>query len=485
MVGKFTIRYTLEQANDKLHSIFPELTLLSYEASNKLTTVRSSKCGHEWKGSLSNITSKVGGYICRTCNPPGNTLTFEKASKQLSEKLPDLELIEFTKTNSNAIVRSRTCGHTWSNLYRNIASKHSGHICRICTKAPNAKLSLEEANIRLLEISTDLEFVEYKGLQVYSLIKSKNCGHTWETSLNNINTGNTPITCPICVPRLRGTSRGEKEVLEYIKSIYSGWIIENDRDCIPPYELDIVLPDLGIAIEYNGAYFHSEDKNRLSLLDKTKLLYNNMEFRLIHIFDNEWEDKQDIVKSRIASLVGKSIKIYARKCEIKVLQLFPSEFLSTNHIQGAGSISSINLGLFYNNEIFAVMTFSKPRFNNDCDYELIRYCSKLGYTIVGGASKLLSYFRKQYTGSVVSYSDKRWSTGNLYSKLGFKLSHTSPPNYRYYRNKQSLSRYQCQKHLLKTMFPDIYSDNKTEIEIMAEAGYYRVFDCGNDVWIIK
>jgi hypothetical protein len=189
-------KFTLEEANSKLQKTFPELTLLSYENSRKLTDVQSSKCGHIWKGSLSNITSKIGGHICRICNPPNNILTLDKARENLNKVLPDLELVKFTKSDGEAIVKSKSCGHTWSNKYRNIASKHSGHICRVCNKNPNRILTLEEANERLANINPELLFLSYEGLQKYTDITSIKCNHIWRASLNNLTTGNSPNTCP-------------------------------------------------------------------------------------------------------------------------------------------------------------------------------------------------------------------------------------------------------------------------------------------------
>lgn len=409
----------------------------------------------------------------------------ETAHQKLFAKFPDLEYISYSGSNTKATIRSKTCGHIWQNLPRNILSKHSGYICRICSPASNARLTLEGANNRLKVLFPELEFVEYKGLQIPSLVISKICGHTWETTLNNITTNNTPATCPLCFPRVSKISKGEKELCEFIRSIYSGWIIENDRVFIEPLELDIIIPDHGIAIEFNGLYWHKEDENRHML--KTSLV-SETGYKLIHINSDEWELKQDIVKSRIRNMLGLSNKIYARKTYIKNIE-FPKDFLNANHIQGAGSITSINLGLFNTTDdtLVAVMTFSKPRFSCEQDFELVRYCSILNTTIIGGASKLLNYFNKYYIGSIVSYSDKRWSTGNLYHTLGFKYSHTSPPNYRYYKssNLPSLSRYQCQKHLLKTKFPRHYKDELSEHDIMKAVGYYRVYDCGNDIWIYE
>ena len=158
-----------------------------------------------------------------------------------------------------------------------------------------------------------------------------------------------------------------------------------------------------------------------------------------------------------------------------------SEFLNTNHIQ-SNCQSSIKLGLEYNNELVAVMTFGNPRFNKNIEWELLRFCSKAGLNVVGGASKLLTYFERKYLPtSMISYANLQWSTGGLYSKLGFTLLNQSAPNYWWCKDKITLSRYKCQKHKLSTLFPD-YMAGESERSCMERHGYYRVFDCGNLVF---
>ena len=130
-------------------------------------------------------------------------------------------------------------------------------------------------------------------------------------------------------------------------------------------------------------------------------------------------------------------------------------FLDENHLQGACT-SKINLGLFYNDELVEVMTFSKPRFNKNYDYELLRLCSKKYISVIGGASKLFKYFITNHSGcSVISYANRRFSNGNIYRQLGFKELKASNPNYFYCTNDIVLTRYQCQKHKLR----DLYNRN--------------------------
>ena len=130
------------------------------------------------------------------------------------------------------------------------------------------------------------------------------------------------------------------------------------------------------------------------------------------------------------------------------------------------------------------MTFNKPRFNKKYDWELVRYASKSGYRVIGGAGKLLSYFRKNYTGSIITYADKKYSIGNMYLKLGFTHLYDSFPNYIWINNDQIYTRYQTQKFKLKTLLKN-FDPNQSEEENMLNAGYLQIFDCGNMVFEIN
>jgi hydroxymethylpyrimidine pyrophosphatase-like HAD family hydrolase len=165
------------------------------------------------------------------------------------------------------------------------------------------------------------------------------------------------LTCSIS----EKVSKPEKEIVEYIQSLGIKNIITSDRSVIHPYELDIYLPDHNLAIEYNGKWFHDETyKDKHYHLMKTNLC-NNENIQLIHIFDDEWEFKKDIVKNRLKHILGLNDKhIYARKCIVKEINTKEAkEFCEQYHIQGYG-VSSVKLGLYYNNELVSVMTFSKP-----------------------------------------------------------------------------------------------------------------------------
>lgn len=397
-----------------------------------------------------------------------------------------LSLVSHYTNAKTKVTLKCSAGHTWSIIPSNFMSKGNGRICRICT--PLQVYNKKDTEYFLKELSVlfpDTSLIsEYLGARKPVMLQCTK-GHTWGALPTNIISHNSGGVCQICTPT--NVSKGEKELLEFIRSQYSGWIETNVRGLLTSdinLEIDIVLPDLGICFEYNGVYFHQESKRgRVIHQNKCKWLMEEYGWKLIQVLDIEWQNQGDIVKSRIKNILGNTSALYGRNCSIREIS-FPAEFLRANHLQGAGAPTSINLGLFYYDELVSVMTFRSPRFDKDRKWELVRFCTLLDISVVGGASKLLKYFRNIYPGSIVSYSDKRWSSGELYKTLGFELSHTSAPNYKYYKGQEVLSRYQCQKHMLKSLLPEYYKEELSEKSIMENAGYYAVYDAGNDVWIL-
>jgi len=270
----------------------------------------------------------------------------------------------------------------------------------------------------------------------------------------------------------------EKEIIEFLKSNNIINIQTNTREILSNHlEIDIYLPDYNVGVEINGDYWHSDifkdnnyhQRKQIDALSKNIFIYN--------IFEYEWKYKQDIIKSQLLNLLNKTTnKIYARNCEIKeISSKTKSLFLDKNHLQGNDK-SSINLGLYNNNQLISVMTFCKARFTNKYTYELSRFCSLLNYNNVGAFSRLLKYFINNFlkdNESIVTYSNLAKGVGNTYLKNGFTFSHLSAPNYIWINlyNYDIKTRYQCQM--------------KNEVQTMRDKKYNRIFDCGNKVWYYK
>lgn len=271
---------------------------------------------------------------------------------------------------------------------------------------------------------------------------------------------------------------------EFVEKILENLQISFDyrnRKLISPYELDFVIPDFSIAIEVGGLYWHSEkfvDKHYHLMKQK---LCEQKGYRLITIFSDEILNTPQIIEKRLSHVFGKNNrKVHARKCSIKQITTNQEKiFLDNNHIQGSAK-SSVKYGAFdQDNELVAVMTFSKNRrFTGDRKsnyYELVRFASVVRSN--GLASRLFKRFLKDYAPQkVISYADKRWSNGSLYFKLGFELERESGPNYWY--TKDFLTREHRYKYTKHSLVNKGYDSNKTEYQIMNENGYSKIWDCG-------
>lgn len=274
-------------------------------------------------------------------------------------------------------------------------------------------------------------------------------------------------------------STPEKYIREYIQQYFTTEC--NTRKYLNGYEIDIYIPEKKIGIEFNGNWWHSEYKiNKKYHTNKSKNALEKGIF-LYHIFEYEWNSKQEQIINQLNNLLGLNTKkIYARKCIIREVSTQEKNiFLEKNHLQGQDK-STIKLGLFYENELVSVMTFVKSRFDNKYEWELSRFCSDANTSVIGGASKLFSYFVKTYKPtSIISYSNNAHTKGLIYQTLNFQFIKNTAPNYVWCSNKDVLSRYQCQKHKLLQKG----LKGKSEIEIMHSQKYYRIFDCGNKVWV--
>lgn len=260
----------------------------------------------------------------------------------------------------------------------------------------------------------------------------------------------------------------EKDLREYISSIYNGEIFYNTRTLIPPKEIDIYIPEYKLGIEFCGLFWHNENiitKN--GHLDKMNLT-NKKGIRMLFVYEDEWLFKNNIIKQKLSHILNKETKkIFARKCSIKIISKEEKkEFLNMTHIQGNGR-GSVNLGLFYNNKLIACMTLINHK--NDI-YELNRYATSC--SVVGGFSKMLTFFKKNYSWKkIFTYADRRWSDGNLYIKCGLIQEHITKPSYDYVINQKRFHKSNFRKKYLN-------SPSETEFETTNKRNLHRIWNCG-------
>ena len=280
-------------------------------------------------------------------------------------------------------------------------------------------------------------------------------------------------------PKCRCTcSKEENEVANFIGELN----VESEKIKLENgQELDIYIPDKKIAFEFDGLYWHCELKKDKYYHSKKTYYCKEQGIRLIHIFEDEWLYKRDIVKSNIRYLLHKNInRIYGRKCIIKVLNKDDTKcFLDKNSIKEI-SVPSINYGLIYDGEIVSIMSFKNIR---NKAYELMVFCNLLNTTITGGFAKLLKSFISDFNPScIVSYVDKRWDNGELFDDNGFKHIRDKNPDYSYIIGHKRETKTKYRK---KNLIDQGFDANKTENEIMLERGIPRIYDCGTMVFEMR
>lgn len=329
----------------------------------------------------------------------------------------------------------------------------------------------------------------------FVIAKCHRCQHEFQIPRQsvNINFRSQHFTfCPHCDYKDNTyRSNFEKDVLNEVRELLPDKVIHTNMH-FGQYEVDIYIPDLKLVIECNGLYWHSElYKDTVYHYKKKQELEEKFGLHVVYIWEDTWFYQHNIVIDRLKAKMGLNETVYARKCIIKTVSAKDArEFLESYHIQGYVN-SSINYGLYYNNELAEIITLGKSRKavskQNDCEYELYRLCSKPGINVVGGFSKLIKAFKEEYNGKIISFVDLSWSdiAGASYKKAGFEVTGKSGPEYWWFNKKNRApireNRLRFQKHKL---VDEGYDNSKSEIEIMHDRGYLRVFGPGNLIAVI-
>jgi very-short-patch-repair endonuclease len=277
-------------------------------------------------------------------------------------------------------------------------------------------------------------------------------------------------------------SRMEWEFEEFCKE-YNLNYIRGNRSIISPKELDFYFPDIKLAIEFNGLYWHSEkfkknDYHSLKLLDCKKAGISLLQF-----WEDEWADKSQIIKSKILHRHGRHSEIVgARKMTIVILDDYEKEsiFLENNHIQGPSKNRSMTFGSYLGDELVGVMTF-KIR-EKEC--ELMRFATVPGRNYPGLFRKMLSYFVRTtgFAGTMSSFSDNNHSDGVLYERSGFVKDSEISAGYYVTDGLTRWRRERFMKRNIKKNYPEIYDPSLTESQMIEKLNFFRVWDSGKIKW---
>ena len=422
----------------------------------------------------------LNGQGCPKCK--GRNLTQDDVIAKFKEAHKDkydYSKVIFNKMKEKVCIICPEHGEFWQTPQKHLSGQGCPK-CGIKKRTKESVLSIDRYIQRANKIHNNkyiYDLVQFNSLHDKVKIKCPIHGYFEQIAYDHLNGHG----CPICGQQL---SISEKKLTNFIQQ-YDYKVKTRVRDIISPYELDIYIPEKKLAIEYNGLRWHSEQfkEDRNYHLTKTELC-EKQGIRLIHIFEDEWLEHEDIVKSKLRHILGCNgnlPKVFARKCNIKEISKKESEeFLYNNHIQGSCN-STIYLGCFYNKQLVSVMSFKCEKKNSN-KWELTRFVTDIQKQCVGVGGKLFKYFVRNYNPTEIkSFADRRWTLDkdcNLYTKIGFKLDKILKPDYKYTIENinKRFHKFNFRKQILHRKYG--FPLTMTESEMCNKIKAHKIWDCG-------
>lgn len=364
---------------------------------------------------------------------------------------------------------------------------------RVAAMATRVSLTLRQDNIRrrldamkrlpLEEIKTRIEDLGMLkvvgGLEEYVndaqkviQVECSGCGEQFTGSLRSLQYGK----CFKCSP---GGSAAQEKLARWIEKL-GVEVVRNDRSSLGNgLELDIHIKTHNFAVEYNGLYWHSH-ANRSTLYHSNKTAAAGLVgISLMHVFEDEWRDRPEIVKSMILSRLGMSPnKIGARKCTVK--ELSPQErksFFEENHIDGDVAVARA-WGLVYEGAVVYGISVRKPFHKRESTMEVARCCPKKGCNVQGGLSRLVKAVSEECgrggIKTLMTYVDTRLGgVGDGYTAARFTAVNKTPPRFWWTDFKERFNRFKYR------------ADSKnglTEAAVAEAAGVVKIWGCENVVY---
>ena len=412
---------------------------------------------------LQDMYSHLNGCGCPKCGKENMAKTQSFTKEQFVDKANIVHNFKYkyTTTVYNGATKNVDIICPIHGIFTQKAYSHlQGHGCPKCATKRNADnmLMTKEDFVKKAIIihngTENYDLSEYKGAKVPIEIICSKGHHYWQMPNKHLNGHG----CPYCA---NNVSSQENEISDFIENEIGLNVIKNNRKLLTDRkEIDIYIPSKNLAIEHNGLIWHSEEhcKDRYYHLKKTEGCIKQG-IQLIHIFEDEWVFKKDIVKSKIREITNSILNIVDfNECVVKKVSVKQcKDFLKANSFYETVNVSDV-YGSFYKDELISLLVLNKT--DNSDEYELITYCNKLNTVVIEGIRNLFDIFVKDKKPLMVKAKvDRRWDNGNLFEKIGFKHIKDTEPNYYYVVNRH---RY------LKP------------INLMKEA--YRIFDCGNSIY---
>lgn len=412
----------------------------------------------------------LAGNNCMECSREESRLTTEQFISKSKEKHGNYysyDNTSYTLADEKVIITCPVHGDFLQKPYAHM----DGQGCNKC-KVDSTRLTTETFIIKAINIHKNkysYDKVEYKSnkepVTIYCPV------HGYYNQIADYHMQGRG--CPEC-GLTSYISKAENTIVSHIKSLGLE-VQQSNRSLISPYELDIIIPEKKIAIEYNGIRWHSEKFGKDKYYHKNKTnLCKDKGYRLIHIWEDDFINDAKKELDFISYCLGTSSqkKVYARQTTIKTISNKEGRtFLDKHHIQGSGT-GTFYYGMFLEDELIAVTSFLVKKDHA----ELTRHTSDR--QIVGGLGKVTKLVSKELKQDILSFCDLSRFDGKSYLTCGYEIDKELLPDYKYVVGNERQHKFVWRKKNIEKKLPDIYNPDLTEKEMMELADIPRIWDCG-------
>ena len=374
----------------------------------------------------------------------------------------DYSKVEYKGSHTKVCIICTEHGEFWQEPRAHIRGQGCP-ICSIDIAKAKATCTTDEFILksnRLHGNKYDYSLVDYKGSKINVDIICPKHGEFWQTPSNHLRGEG----CPKCT---NNSSLSENEIIECLKDIK---IEQRNRKILNGKEIDIYIPQYHIGIEFNGLYWHSEERGKDKNYHLRKLNECNKNgIELIQIFEDEWLNKRNICEFLLKAIFRLNISpvICSNKCNVceTVNKEEIDKFLEENDINGKAYFD-IAIVAYYNDIMVGIITFEKQE---NKKWIASRITTNIKYNCIGLEQILFNYFINHYEYETITFlADRRWIINvgnNIYTFLGFKINSYMPPMFKYYNLRNSkIERIKVE-------------------EITNESDYTRIWDCGQVKYI--
>lgn len=443
-------------------------------------------CGHEFESSIRSRTNpKTDGSGCHYCG--GNKVL--EGFNDLASQNPELASEWHPTKNGDLTPRAINaksgkkywwlgkCGHEWESQLSNRDSSGAG--CNVCA-GKTVLAGFNDLASKMPSLVSEWHPTKNGDLRPTQVTVSANMkiwwmcceGHEWESRPNSRAKG---AGCPTCAIG-KQVSKAEKSLHDFVASLGIQFETSN-RTVLKGKEIDLWIPAHNVGIEFNGTYWHREKHRGKDLHHNKYLAAQKAGIQLIQIWEDDWNQKPELIKSILKQKLGVAEKVLAEETDvIPVTTNQAEEFLSENHLQGSAS-GKYYLGLVSKGDIEtlrAVMVLEEEPGNI---LNIIRYATSAN--VVDGFTKLLSHATKSFKpDSFTVIADNCEANAELYENNGFIVEEVLPPDYLYVvRNERKdranypLERFRGDPKLL-------WEEGLTEMELADLNGLDRIWDAG-------